>query len=151
MGNEFTRRRFLTAVSAGAAWIALTNTPGCKPAKSSKRATPSKTTSPAQPVLVEGSPPAPQRDAWSFRTRPDLSPRAVEVAKQSHDTAPGYVFVAPEKRGDAGQGGSMIVDNRGQVVWFRPLQSKARTCDGLQGPELPGRAGAYLGWPVTST
>jgi hypothetical protein len=126
MGNEFTRRRFLTAVSAGAAWIALTNTPGCKPAKSSKRATPSKTTSPAQPepVLVEGSPPAPQRDAWSFRTRPDLSPRAIDVAKQSHDTAPGYVFGAPKKRGP-GQGGPMIVDNRGQVVWFRPVQSKA--------------------------
>jgi hypothetical protein len=127
MGNEFTRRRFLTAVSAGAAWMVLTNTRGCRTAKPAKRATSSTTTSPAQPepVLVEDSPPAPQRDAWTFRTRPDLSPRAVDVAKQSHETAPGYVFVAPKKRGP-GQGGPMIVDNRGQVVWFRPVQSKAR-------------------------
>jgi len=125
MRNKFTRRRFLTAVSAGAAWIALTNTPGCKLAKPASRATPSRTTSLAQPepVLVEGSPLAPQRDAWSFRTRPDLSPRAVDVAKQSHDTAPGYVFVAPKKSGP-GQGGPMIVDNRGQVVWFHPVQSE---------------------------
>jgi outer membrane protein assembly factor BamB len=122
MRNKFTRRRFLTAVSAGAAWIALTNAPGCKPAKPATKATPSTTTSPAQPepVLVEGSPPAPQQNAWTFRTRPDLSPRAVDVAKQSHDTAPGYVFVAPKKSGP-GQGGPIIVDDRGQVVWFRPV------------------------------
>jgi hypothetical protein len=37
------------------------------------------------------------------------------------ETAPGYIFVAPEK-GDAGQGGSMILDDRGQVVWFHPLR-----------------------------
>jgi outer membrane protein assembly factor BamB len=122
MRNKFTRRRFLTAVSAGAAWMALTNAPGCKPAEPATKATPSTTTSPAQPepVLVEGSPLAPQQDAWTFRTRPDLSPRAVDVAKQSHDTAPRYVFVAPKKSGP-GQGGPIIVDDRGQVVWFRPV------------------------------
>ena len=30
MGTRFTRRRFLTALSAGAAYLALTNTVGCK-------------------------------------------------------------------------------------------------------------------------
>src|SRR5215212_8482154 len=125
MGTKFTRRRFLTALSASAAWIALTNAPGCKPVKPATRTTPSTTASLAQPepVLVQGSQPSPQQNAWTFRTRPDLSPRAVDVAKQSHDTAPGYVFVAPKKVGP-GQGGPMIVDNRGQVVWFRPVQSK---------------------------
>jgi hypothetical protein len=58
--------------------------------------------------------------AWSFRTRPDLSPPAVEVAARARDTAPGHIFVAPEE-GGAGQGGSMIFDDRGEVVWFRPL------------------------------
>jgi hypothetical protein len=59
---------------------------------------------------------------WNFRSRPDLSPPAVEVTKQAHDdTASGYVFVAPEEGGTA-QGGSMIFDDRGQVVWFRPLR-----------------------------
>jgi len=46
------------------------------------------------------------------------------VAKHSHDTAPGYLFVAPKKSGP-GQGGPMIVDNRGQVVWFHPVREKA--------------------------
>jgi len=45
----------------------------------------------------------------------------MEVNTQAHDTAPGHVFVAPE-RGGSIQGGLMIVDDRGQVVWFRPLQ-----------------------------
>ena len=39
-----------------------------------------------------------------LRSRPDLSPPAVEVSTQAHDgTAPGYIFVAPEK-GGAGKG-----------------------------------------------
>jgi hypothetical protein len=122
MGNKFTRRRFLTAVSAGAAWIALENAPGCKPAEPATRSTPPTTTSPAQPepVLVQGPPPTPQHNAWTFRTRPDLSPRTVDVAKRAHDTTPGYVFAAPKESGP-GQGGPMIVDNRGQVMWFRPV------------------------------
>jgi hypothetical protein len=42
------------------------------------------------------------------------------VTKEANHTAPGYVFVAPEE-GEVGQGGSLIIDDRGQVVWFRPL------------------------------
>jgi len=143
MGTKFTRRRFLTALSASAAWIALTNAPGCKPVKPATRTTPSTTASLAQPepVLVQGSQPSPQQNAWTFRTRPDLSPRAVDVAKQSHDTAPGYVFVAPKKVGP-GQGGPMIVDNRGQqVVWFRPVDSKAPRA-------MDFKAQKYRGEPV---
>jgi hypothetical protein len=59
----------------------------------------------------------------AFHSRSDLNPPAVEVTAQAHHTAPGYIFVAPEK-GGAGQGGSMIVDDRGEVVWFRPLQGR---------------------------
>src|SRR5215212_9070058 len=126
MGTKFTRRRFLTALSASAAWIALTNAPGCKPVKPATRTTPSTTASLAQPepVLVKGSLPSPQQNAWTFRTRPDLSPRAVDVAKHSLETAPGYVFVAPKKSGP-GQGGPLIVDKSGQEVWFHPVQSNA--------------------------
>ena len=125
MGNKFTRRRFLTAVSAGTAWIVLTSAPGCKPAEGTKRATSSTPTAHAQPepVAVQDSPPAPQQEAWTFRTRPDLRPRAVDVAKQSHDTASGYVFVAP-KKGGPGQGGPVMVDKRGEVVWFHPVDSE---------------------------
>ncbi len=104
MSTRFTRRRFLTAVSAGATWIALTSAPGCKPAERATQSTPSAT---ASSTTSQG--------AWLFRTRPDLSPPAVDVTTEAHDTDPGYVFAAPNN------GGAMIVDNSGQVVWFRPL------------------------------
>ena len=78
---------------------------------------------------------------WAFRSRPDLSPPAVEVATEAREeTAPGYIFVAPEK-GDAGQGGSMILDDRGQVVWFRPLQ-------GSHGRAMNLEVQSYRGEPV---
>ena len=105
MGSKFTRRRFLTAVSSGAAYLALTNTVGCEPTR---------------PNRATGSPGRPEQ-TWAFRSRPDLSPPAIELTARAHNTAPGYIFVAPEK-GGAGQGGSMILDDSGQVVWFRPLQ-----------------------------
>jgi hypothetical protein len=57
-----------------------------------------------------------------FRSRPDLKPPPVEVTTAARDTAPGYVILAP-KRGVA-QAGPMIVDDAGQVVWFRPLDTK---------------------------
>ena len=128
MNTKFTRRRFITWLGAGATYVALVNTVGCEPAERTSKAKPTRTSEPAQPgrAVAYGSQPAPQRGVWAFRSRPDLSPPAVEVAKKAHDTAPGYVFLAPEK-GDGSQGGSLIVDDRGEVVWFRPLQGKART------------------------
>jgi hypothetical protein len=103
MRQKFTRRRFLSAVGAGATYLALASTVGCELAERISRAKPATTS------------------VGPFRSRPDLSPPAVEVAKRAHeDTAPGYIFVAPEK-GDSGQGGSLIIDNKGQVIWFRPL------------------------------
>jgi hypothetical protein len=126
MGSKFTRRRFLTAVGASATCLALANTVGCEQAKRTPKTRPTTTSQPAQPegAVTYGSPPSSQRGVWTFRSRPDLSPPAVEVAKEAHEeTAPGYIFVAPEK-GDAGQGGSMILDNDGQPVWLRILQNE---------------------------
>src|SRR5215207_8952442 len=118
MGSRFTRRRFLTAASAGAAYLALTGTVGSEtPQRSSKvrsSRTPRVKPLPGAPLAHDG--------VWAFRSRPDLNPPAVEVDTQaSDDTAPGYIFLAPEK-GDTGQGGSMILDDSGQVVWFYPLR-----------------------------
>jgi outer membrane protein assembly factor BamB len=112
MGTRFTRRRFLTAAGAGATYLALANTLGCESPERTKVVSP-----------LTGVSYAPPDGLWAFRSRPDLSPPTVEVTKKAHDdTASGYVFVAPEK-GDTGQGGSLIIDDRGQVVWFRPLHS----------------------------
>jgi len=111
MANKFTRRRFLTAVGAGAAWIALTSAPACKPSRS----------------------------VWAFRSRPDLSPPAVDVTMQAHDTAAGYIFITPG-HGGAGQGGSMILNDGGQVVWFRPLQGTQGRAMNLKVQTYRGRA-----------
>jgi Arylsulfotransferase (ASST) len=113
MGTKFTRRRFLTAVSSGATYLALASTVGCD----LRERTPK-----VRPLPEEGSS-AHLEDAWAVRSRPDLSPPVVEVTAQAHEeTAPGYIFVAP-KGSDAWQGGSMILDNRGQVVWFHPTRN----------------------------
>ncbi len=106
MGSKITRRSFLRAAAAGGAWIALSGTLGCERSLRARAI----------------ASPAGGKQPWAFRSRPNLSPPIVEVTEKAHDTAPGYIFVAPQT-GDAGQGGSLIVDDRGQVVWFRHLPS----------------------------
>jgi hypothetical protein len=125
MRERFTRRRFLSAVGAGATYLALTNVVGCDRSERAPQAKSPKGGTPSAPKVLPlpSALPAHQEDVWAFRSRPDLSPPAVEVTTQAHDTAPGYIFVAPEK-GVTRQGGSMIVDDRGEVVWFRPLQGR---------------------------
>src|SRR5919112_156075 len=108
MDAQVTRRRFLTAAGAGATYLALANTVGCESPENTRKVSP-----------LTGVSYAPPDDLWAFRSRPDLSPPVVEVAKEAQGTAPGYIFVAPEQ-GNVGQGGSLMIDDRGQVVWFRP-------------------------------
>jgi hypothetical protein len=55
-----------------------------------------------------------------FRSRPDLRPPVVHIRVPAHDTAPGSIFLAPKMA--VAQAGPMIMDNRGQVVWFHPLK-----------------------------
>jgi arylsulfotransferase ASST len=143
MGTKFTRRRFLTAVGAGAAYLALTNTAGCRllerTSKVSRLHTPK--VSPLRTQKVWPLPNAsstPPNGAWAFRSRPELSPPVVEVTTQAHDTAPGYIFVAPQEGGGA-QGGSMILDDSGQVVWFRPLQGEYGRAHDLKVQSYRGR------------
>jgi hypothetical protein len=113
LDGRVTRRRFLEAAGAGAAWIALTSSLGCEPSKLASGETPSSG--------QQGSA-NPPPDALSFRSRPDLRPPGVGVATPAHGTAPGYIFLAP-KEGSV-QEGPMIVDNAGQLVWFRPVHGE---------------------------
>jgi hypothetical protein len=96
LSRKFTPQKFLGVVGAG---IALLNIPGCKEDRQSHH-----------------SPPTGPSVVRSFRSRPELSPPAIEITAQAHDTAPGYIFVAAKK--GAGQDGPMIVDDQGQLVWF---------------------------------
>jgi len=72
------------------------------------------TTTSAKP---KGPPPPTQQ----FVSRPDLEPPPVHVRGNPGPTAPGYVFFAPKMK--VVQAGPMIVDNRGQTVWFNPLDT----------------------------
>jgi Arylsulfotransferase (ASST) len=122
MGSRFTRRRFLTAAGAGAAYLALTGTVGSEAPQERSSKVRSSPTPRLRPLPEAG---VPSEGMWAFRSRPELNPPAVEVATQATDeAAPGYIFLAPEK-GGAGKGGSMILDDLGEVVWFYPLRGAA--------------------------
>jgi Arylsulfotransferase (ASST) len=81
---------------------------GCDETKETKQAAPKK---------PKGPPPPTQH----FRSRPDLKPPPVRILTAAHSTAPGYVFLGPKMK--VVQAGPMILDNRGQVVWFKPLET----------------------------
>jgi hypothetical protein len=57
-----------------------------------------------------------------FHSRPDLKPPAIHLDTRASGVAPGYIFVAPKLR--VTQAGPEILDDSGQVVWFRPLDAK---------------------------
>jgi Arylsulfotransferase (ASST) len=54
----------------------------------------------------------------AFVSRPDLVPAVVTVLHRAPGIAPGYLFLAPSS--GPGQRGAMIVDDAGELVWFRP-------------------------------
>jgi hypothetical protein len=60
-----------------------------------------------------------------FSSRPDLRPPPVRVLTPSHGTAPGLLFIAP--KGHVAQAGPLILDGRGRVVWFHPLDTRGVT------------------------
>jgi hypothetical protein len=82
--------------------------------------------------------PKPPPPSQHFRSRPDLKPPIVQIRTPARGTAPGYVFLAPKMV--VAQAGPMIMDNRGQVVWFHPLKLTKGVTD--------FRAQRYRGKPV---
>jgi hypothetical protein len=60
-----------------------------------------------------------------FVSRPDLRPPRIDLLTRSRYASPGYVFVAPKKKVE--QGGPLIVDNRGRVIWFLPVDQRGVT------------------------
>jgi hypothetical protein len=126
MGAKFTRRRFLTALGTGAICLALTNAVGRELLKRTSKVTSLRAprVSPLRNPRVWPLPsvqPAPPKGVWAFRSRPDLSPAAVQVRRWAPGTAPGYIFVALKE--GAGEHGPMIVDDQGQLVWYSKYRS----------------------------
>jgi hypothetical protein len=89
----------------------------------------------AKPAAKKGPTPGPTQH---FESRPDLRPPVVKIRVAAHDTAPGYVFLAPKMA--VVQAGPMIMDNRGRLVWFHPLKLTKGVTD--------FRAQRYRGKPV---
>jgi hypothetical protein len=128
MGSRFTRRRFLTALGACVAYLALTNTVGCELlGRTSKltslrlpRVDPLRTPRVWPLPSVSSSP---EEGVWSFRSRPDLSPAVLKMTTtQAHDdTAPGYIFAALKE--GTGEHGPMIIDDQGELVWYGKYRS----------------------------
>ncbi len=65
------------------------------------------------------------RSVQHFVSRHDLRPPVVTVTHPARGAAPGYVFIAPKR--DVAQAGPMILDDRGRLVWFRPLDTRGVT------------------------
>lgn len=63
---------------------------------------------------------------WSFVSEPHLHPMKVTVTTFDPQTSAGLIFLAPygfSSTAMYGQPGSLIVDNFGNPIWFRPLPS----------------------------
>ncbi len=74
------------------------------------------------------APPAKPSDFQSFRSRGDLKPPKVTVTAHSAAASPGEVLLAPYS--GPGQYGPMILDEKGGLIWFKPLSpSGARAAD----------------------
>src|SRR5918993_1931881 len=109
LGAGVTRRRFLGALTAGTALVALSGSLGCE----------------QSPRTRASAAPQGPGQARTFRSRPDLRPPAIQVNAHLPGTAPGYFFVSPKKGpGEEAptQDGPLIVDTSGEPVWFHPLQ-----------------------------
>ena len=129
MSTKLTRRRFFETAGAAGAGIALLGVAGCKPDERTTKARPS-AADVADAATGTG-------EALTFRSRPDLGPPGVSVSRRNPGASSGYIFVAPKK--GPGQDGPMILDDRGQLVWFRPLRGKSA---------MDFKAQRYRGRPV---
>lgn len=63
--------------------------------------------------------PARKSGVQSFVSRPDLSPPGVSVSGRVPASSPGYILLTPDGASPR-QGGAMILDTRGDLVWFSP-------------------------------
>ena len=86
---------------------------------------------------IGGSDEAAAEPVHGFFSRPDLRPPRVTVLRPASKTGSGLLFLAPSS--GPGQRGALILDDAGEVVWFRP-SSPDTTMD--------FRAGLYKGEPV---
>ena len=71
-----------------------------------------------------------------YRTRPDLSPPAVQVTTPGNATAPGVLLTTPNLPRHTG---AMLMDNKGQPYWYKPAASPAFTVGDLETARYHGK------------
>ena len=60
-----------------------------------------------------------------FVSRSDLKPPRIDMLTRTRYASGGYIFIAPKKKVE--QGGPLILDNRGRVIWFLPVDRRGVT------------------------
>jgi hypothetical protein len=119
-GTDLTRRAFLArSAAAGAGLLGLVGLDAAWPAAAAARSA------------------AAVGDVRRFVSRPDLVPPVLTAAHAARGAAPGYLFLAPSS--GPGQRGTLIVDDRGDPVWFRPT---------VPATAMNFRAAVFRGRPV---
>jgi hypothetical protein len=88
------------------------------------------------PSAAAAGPYAPYRH---FVSRPDLKPPRVKLLVRTRYASPGYIFIAPKKKAE--QGGPLILDNRGRMIWFMPIDRRGVTDFRVQ--HYRGKLGRY--------
>lgn len=81
-------------------------------------------------------PPSNPAEYQHFVSRPELTPPTVTVTTDTGDTSPGDLMLAPYA--GPGQYGPMILNGKGELIWFYPLAKGARAAD-LRVQELEGK------------
>jgi Arylsulfotransferase (ASST) len=89
-----------------------------------------------------GDPRPDDSTVWKFRSRPDLRPARAVIETNKGTSEPG-VFLLDSHAG-VGQQGPIVLDNAGELVWFKPLSSHATNL--LRAFNL--RVQTYRGEPV---
>jgi len=137
LSTELTRAKFLKG-AAGAAGIAAAGFlfVGCDPLKRSSNPQAEGSPEGTHKQRDASAPSAPPPLVQSFRSRPDLQPPTIEVRTHSSSSQEAssqeggsstYIFVAPKNGPDEkspSQDGAMILDARGDLLWFWPLEAE---------------------------
>ncbi len=127
MTEELTRRRFFVlarASAAGAAGLSASGyLSGCSDSTGNGTGSPSLSHSSVRPAIGCSVRPAisssVQRAIGGFVSRPDLTPPPITVRRYGHVVGSKYIFLDAPYSG-TGHGGTIILDSRGELVWFGP-------------------------------
>ena len=83
-------------------------------------------------------PPLPPAAIDRFRSRPDMEAPVVRINRRASRTESGLIFLAPfSPKGSRRPDGPLIADDRGDLVWFKPVRRGTAVTD-LKVQELDG-------------